>query len=84
MNEAQFYEVQIGNGDYPLSFRSHDIADVYACVVELKSWLPTLLTLNLSEVMETLVAMKNGKLMSTGNAAIKFFVRAGELKGEQK
>lgn len=67
-------KITVRNGSYPLSHVCDNISDAYGCMLALSSWVPMLMEIDLNEIMETLVDMCRGNLLSSKTACYKIEV----------
>lgn len=74
------YEIMVSNGHYPLWYKCSTIAEAYGCMEELTSWVPHIgNNLDLDQLMELLVQMKNGKVLSHEAHGYRISVQEGEV-----
>lgn len=57
------YEITIGNGHYPLSYKCSTIAEAFGCLMEVSAW-ASHVTFDPDGIMEVLVSMKAGNTLS--------------------
>lgn len=58
------YELTVNNGDYPLTRTCSTIAEAYGCLETLRTGLLHHVDMDMDEIMELLVNMRNGKHLS--------------------
>ncbi|WNX84396.1 hypothetical protein RWV98_17755 [Agathobaculum sp. NTUH-O15-33] len=58
------YEITVSNGDYPLTYRCSTIAEAYGCLETLRTGLLHDREFDMDDVMELLVEMLHGKVLS--------------------
>ncbi len=73
------YEIIVSNGHYPLTYKCSTMSEAYGCMEALRTGLLFDGAIDLDEVMETLVKMKNGERLSTKNYRYSISVVEGEV-----
>lgn len=71
------YEIIVSNGDYPLRYRCSTTAEAYGCIDTLRTGLLHDRRLSMEELMEALVEMKRGELLSHAIVGLSINVREG-------
>ena len=72
------YEIQIENGHYPLSYKCNTISEAYDCLMELSAWASHVRP-DPDGLMELLVDMRNGRLITHETYGYRISVKDGEV-----
>lgn len=73
------YEITVENGHYPLTYKCSTIAEAYGCIETLRYRLLRSVAIDMSNIMETLVQMKNGHMLGTQTSSYSIRVLDGEI-----
>lgn len=60
---TKHYKIIVANGNYPLTYACTSCAEAFGCIMELGN-LSQKISFDPDEIMEALISMKHGKLIS--------------------
>ena len=72
------YEITIANGHYPLTYKCSTIAEAFGCLMEVSSW-ASHVRIDPDGIMETLVSIMHGELLSHEACGYRIDVKEGEV-----